>query len=67
MPDVLIISKRVVPRLADLRPNEVSDLFSSVQSVGRVIEKAYKADALNIAVQVGVHVAQSSVVLSALS
>lgn len=52
MSDVLIISKRVVPRLADLRPNEVSDLFNSVQSVGRVIEKAYKAEALNIAVQV---------------
>lgn len=54
---MLIISKRVVPRLADLKPSEVCDLFSSVQSVGRVIEKAYRAESLNIAVQVGgVHI-----------
>lgn len=51
-PDVLIISKRNVPRLSDLEPREVSDLFQSVQRVGRMIEKAYKAEALNIALQV---------------
>lgn len=52
-PDVLIISKRPVPRLADLSADEVSDLFRSVQRVGSVVEKAYSAEALNIAVQVG--------------
>lgn len=52
LPDVLIISKRVVPRLADLEPREVSDLFLSVQRVGRVIERAYDAEALNVSLQV---------------
>ncbi|WOO79520.1 Bis(5'-nucleosyl)-tetraphosphatase [asymmetrical] [Vanrija pseudolonga] len=56
---VLIISKRVVPRLADLEPREVSDLFQTVQRVGRVIESAYKAEALNIALQDGTAAGQS--------
>jgi len=30
----------------------VSDLFQSVQRVGTVIERAFKAEALNIALQV---------------
>lgn len=59
--DVLVISKRVVPRLADLNPDEVTDLFHSVQRVGRVVEKAFSAEALNIAVQVRrlLHIADS--------
>ncbi|TXT04262.1 hypothetical protein VHUM_04260 [Vanrija humicola] len=56
---VLIISKRVVPRLADLEPREVSDLFQTVQRVGRVIESAYKAEALNVALQDGTAAGQS--------
>ncbi|GMK56317.1 hypothetical protein CspeluHIS016_0301570 [Cutaneotrichosporon spelunceum] len=56
---VLIISKRVVPRLADLDHHEVSDLFQSVQRVGRMVERAYEAEALNIAVQDGVSAGQS--------
>jgi bis(5'-adenosyl)-triphosphatase len=51
-PDVLIISKRNVPRLADLNAAEVSDLFTCVQRVGSVIERVFKAEALNIALQV---------------
>lgn len=50
--DVLVIPTRPVARLADLSPAEVSSLFSSVQLVGKVIEKVYKADALTIACQV---------------
>ncbi|BEJ13286.1 hypothetical protein CspHIS471_0304600 [Cutaneotrichosporon sp. HIS471] len=56
---VLIISKRVVSRLSDLDRSEVSDLFQSVQRVGRIVEKAYEAEALNIAVQDGVSAGQS--------
>ncbi|KAL1409520.1 Dinucleoside triphosphate hydrolase [Vanrija albida] len=56
---VLIISKRVVPRLSDLEPREVSDLFQTVQRVGRVLETAYKAEALNVALQDGVAAGQS--------
>ena len=50
--DVLVIPKRVVPRIGDLQPDEVSDLFLTVQRVSKVIEAVYKADALNIALQV---------------
>ncbi|CAK9783459.1 HIT-like protein [Cutaneotrichosporon oleaginosum] len=56
---VLIISKRVVPRLVDLDHAEVSDLFQCVQRVGHMVEKAYEAEALNIAVQDGASAGQS--------
>lgn len=49
---MLVIPRRVVPRLTDLRPDEVSDLFTTVQNVGRAIERAYKADALTVSLQV---------------
>lgn len=45
--------KRVVPRLADLEANEVSDLFLSVQHVGKVLEDVYKARAMTVSLQVG--------------
>lgn len=45
--------KRPAMRLHDLTPDEVTSLFMLVQRVGRVIEKAFKADALTIACQVG--------------
>jgi bis(5'-adenosyl)-triphosphatase len=50
--DVLVIPRRVVPRLQDLDPSELAALMSSVQQVGRVIERAYGADGLTIACQV---------------
>ena len=34
---VLLIPRRVVARLGDLSPEEVGDLFSSVQRVARVL------------------------------
>lgn len=51
--DVLIVPKRVVPRLADLEANEVSDLFLSVQHIGKVLEDVYKARAMTVSLQVG--------------
>ena len=50
--DVLVIPTRVVPRLTDLTTPELTSLMSSVQHVGRVIEKAYGADSLTLACQV---------------
>lgn len=50
--DVLVIPNRPVKRLVDLSPEEVSSLFSTVQKVGKVVEEAYKADALTLACQV---------------
>lgn len=58
--DVLVLPRRVVPRLTDLRSEEVSELFLAVQSVGRTIEKAYKAEALTISLQVKIHSAHQS-------
>lgn len=50
--DVLVISKRVVPRMADLTSDEMSDLFISVQHISRVIEKEYGAQSMTVACQV---------------
>lgn len=50
--DVLVCSTRPVPRLADLRADELAELMHAVQRVGHVVERAYKADGLTIACQV---------------
>lgn len=41
--DVLVIPSRVTSRLSDLSPSECSDLFLSVQTVSRALEKRYDA------------------------
>jgi bis(5'-adenosyl)-triphosphatase len=56
---VLIIPKRVCPRLNDLTPEEVSDLFATVHKVAPVIERHYQGDGLNIAIQDGVSAGQT--------
>lgn len=61
-PDVLVVSKRVVPRLSDLNSEEISDLFCTVQRVGNIIQKEYKAEALTVTIQVTV----TSEIISAL-
>ncbi|KAM5538217.1 hypothetical protein V8D89_008104 [Ganoderma adspersum] len=50
---VLVIPTRVVPRLADLKHDELASLIASVQHVGRVIERVYGADGLTVACQDG--------------
>jgi bis(5'-adenosyl)-triphosphatase len=49
---VLVIPRRVTQRFSDLTPEEVSDLFGSVQEIGKVVEKVYGASSLTIAIQV---------------
>ncbi|KAI6135478.1 HIT-like domain-containing protein [Pisolithus croceorrhizus] len=56
---VLVIPTRVVPRLADLSGPELSSLITSVQTVGKAIEKAYGGDALTVACQDGKAAGQS--------
>lgn len=56
---VLISPLRVVPRLSDLSPDEVTDLFRTVQNVGRMVERVFQASALNIAIQDGAAAGQS--------
>jgi bis(5'-adenosyl)-triphosphatase len=48
-----MIPKRVVPRMAELTAEEVSDLFRSVHHVAPILERSYGAEALNIAIQDG--------------
>ncbi|QRV94835.1 Bis(5'-nucleosyl)-tetraphosphatase[asymmetrical] [Ceratobasidium sp. AG-Ba] len=56
---VLVIPNRVVPRVADLSPEELGDLFCTVQQVGNVVQKAFKGEALTIACQDGPAAGQS--------
>ncbi|KAI5803497.1 HIT-like domain-containing protein [Peziza echinospora] len=56
---VLVCPKRVVPRLRDLKPEEVTDLFLTVQKVLRVFEGVYKAHGFNVAIQDGLAAGQS--------
>ncbi|GLC36057.1 hypothetical protein PLESTB_000533100 [Pleodorina starrii] len=50
---VLVSSKRVVQRFADLTPEEVSDLWLLAQRIGRVVEPHYGAQSLTLAIQDG--------------
>ena len=56
---VLISPLRITPRLSDLTYAEVTDLFLTVQRVGRMIERVYGASSLNIAIQDGADAGQS--------
>ena len=56
---VLVSPRRVTPRFSDLTQAEVTDLFVTVQRVGRVVERVYGASSLNIAIQDGVDAGQS--------
>ncbi|KAJ3411335.1 hypothetical protein HDV05_002356 [Chytridiales sp. JEL 0842] len=56
---VLLIPRRVVPRFQDLNPTEVSDLFTSVQKVGSVVEREFGGSSLTISIQDGVEAGQT--------
>lgn len=56
---VLVCPLRVVQRISDLTDEEVIDFYTAVQKVSKLIEKFYKADALNIAIQDGPAAGQS--------
>ena len=56
---VLVSPLRVVPRFTELSSAEVTDLFHTVQRVGRMIERVYSASASNIALQNGEDAGQS--------
>ena len=54
-----MIPRRVTPRLTDLTHAEVTDLFLTVQRVGRMVERVYQASSLNVAIQDGFDAGQS--------
>ncbi|KAG9294169.1 hypothetical protein G9A89_021528 [Geosiphon pyriformis] len=51
--DVLVTTRRIVPRYLDLTTEEISDLFVSAQKIGKVIETEYKGSSLTLAIQDG--------------
>lgn len=56
---MLVSPIRCVPRLADLTPEEISDLFISVQKVQCVMEQIQNVCSSTIAVQDGEHAGQT--------
>ena len=56
---VLIITRRVVKRFADLTPEEVADLWSLAKRVGAAIEPHFGASSLTFAIQDGPHAGQT--------
>ncbi|KAL8737041.1 MAG: hypothetical protein Q9181_002085 [Wetmoreana brouardii] len=56
---VLVSPLRAAKRLSDLNHSEVTDLFLTVQEVGRMVERVYGASSLNIAIQDGPAAGQS--------
>ena len=55
----LICPVRVTPRLSQLTDAETTDLFLTVKRLSAMLERVYRADALNVAVQDGVEAGQS--------
>lgn len=56
---VLVCPLRNVARVSSLSNEEASDFYMTVQKISKVIEKYYKADAMNIAIQDGPLAGQS--------
>ncbi|ETI22540.1 hypothetical protein G647_06615 [Cladophialophora carrionii CBS 160.54] len=56
---ILICPVRSVPRLSQLTATETADLFNTVRSVSRTLQRVYRATSFNIAVQDGVDAGQS--------
>lgn len=51
--DVLVISKRCVPRLKDLTAHEICDFFQAVHKIQKSLELYYKTSSASITVQDG--------------
>jgi bis(5'-adenosyl)-triphosphatase len=56
---ILICPVRRVPRLSQLSSAETADLFNTVRTISRTLERVYHASALNVAVQDGADAGQS--------
>ncbi|XP_061544115.1 bis(5'-adenosyl)-triphosphatase [Phycodurus eques] len=56
---VLVCPLRQVERFRDLRPDEVTDLFSTTQRVANLVEQHFNATSLTIAIQDGPEAGQT--------
>jgi bis(5'-adenosyl)-triphosphatase len=50
---ILVIPKRLSLRYADLRPDEVADLWITAQTIGKRLEAHYKCSSLTFVIQDG--------------
>lgn len=50
---VLVCPLRSISRVSEFTPDEAQDFYATVQRVARVVERHYRADALNISIQDG--------------
>lgn len=57
--DVMVISRRIVPRFADMTTDEASDMILSAQKIGKVIEKEFNGTSLTLAMQDGPQAGQT--------
>lgn len=55
----MVITRRIVPRFADMTSDEASDLILSAQKIGKVIEKEYDGSSLTLAMQDGPQAGQT--------
>lgn len=52
-------SRRKVPRLKDLSNQEITDVFSTVQVVSKVLEPMFGANSLTVSIQDGEEAGQT--------
>jgi bis(5'-adenosyl)-triphosphatase len=50
---VLVIPKRICPRLADLDENEAEDFFKSIHLISKRMENYFKAQSMTLTIQDG--------------
>ncbi|MBW6515677.1 MAG: HIT domain-containing protein [Candidatus Cloacimonetes bacterium] len=50
---IMVVAQRHVSNLTDLQPEELHDMFSTVQLCERVLQKRYNADGLNVGINIG--------------
>ena len=56
---ILVVPVRGVPRLSQLTTAETADLFNTVKTVSRTLQRVYHATSFNVAVQDGIDAGQS--------
>ncbi|CDH59034.1 predicted protein [Lichtheimia corymbifera JMRC:FSU:9682] len=56
---VLVVSRRNVPRVKDLNPEEIADIMMSAQTIGNVVEKQFGCTSLTTVIQDGPQAGQT--------
>ncbi|CDS11410.1 hypothetical protein LRAMOSA03673 [Lichtheimia ramosa] len=56
---VLVVSRRNVPRVKDLNPEEIADIMISAQTIGNVVEKQFGCTSLTTVIQDGPQAGQT--------